>query len=112
MDLELPCPHCGSMLNAGQLKQHIQEQHADAGSSGGCAGTSGGAASGARPGPQKPAKTEGDKPKLNPPRKQLAAFAKLKEAVKEANKEVLAARAAGMPDASRAPPSAAAGRGK
>lgn len=71
------------------------------------AGSSGVAAE--RPGPQKPQPRD-PTPKLIPPRKQLAAFAALKEAVQEANKSVKAARAAGMPDASRAPPSAAAQR--
>ena len=112
MDFELPCPHCGGMVPAPQLQQHIKAQHADAGS-----GSSGGgdsAAAAPRPGPPKPAPVLGPdgKPKVNPPRKQVAAFAALKEAVKEANKSVIAARKANMPDASRAPPSQAAQKGK
>ncbi len=112
MAFELPCPHCGSMVAAPQLQQHIKTEHADAGSSSG-GGDS--AAAAVRPGPPKPAPVLGPdgKPKVNPPRKQVAAFAALKEAVKEANKSVIAARKANMPDASRLPPSqAAAQKGK
>lgn len=101
--MELPCPHCGSMQPAPQLQQHIKaEHHAAAGQA---AAASAADAASVRPGKQKePAPPPGER-KLNPPRKQLAAFAKLREAVKEANKDVLAARKKNMPDASRAPPS-------
>lgn len=97
------------MVAAPRLAQHQQEQHA-----GGGAGTSGAEAAApdpnVRPGPQKPkpaVDADGNpvKPKLNPARKHVAAFAALKEAVTEANKSVIAACKANMPDASRAPPS-------
>lgn len=109
MDLELPCPHCASMLPAPQLQAHIKAEHASA-AAGGSSGSEPAGREKARP---RAAAAAGDtpKPKLNPPRKQLAAFAALKAAVQEANKSVKAARKAGMPDASRAPPSEAAGRG-
>lgn len=109
MDFELPCPHCGTGVPAPQLKQHIAAKHPDAGKAA-SSSCDGGAREKARPA----AADAADKPKqkLNPPRKQLAAFAALKEAVKEANKSVIAARKANMPDASRAPPSAGAGRGQ
>ncbi|PRW59365.1 SLAIN motif-containing 1-like isoform X3 [Chlorella sorokiniana] len=113
MAFELPCPHCGSMVAAPQLQPHIKAEHADRGSSGGGGGDS--AAAAARPGPPKPAPVLGPdgKPKVNPPRKQMAAFAALRDAVKAANKSVIAARKANMPDASRLPPSqAAAQKGK
>lgn len=109
MDLELPCPHCASMLPAPQLQAHIKAEHADA-STASSGGSEPESITKARPG-LAAAAGDGSKHKLNPPRKQLAAFAALKEAVKEANKSVKAARKAGMPDASRAPPSEAAGRG-
>ncbi|KAL4422214.1 hypothetical protein ABPG77_009689 [Micractinium sp. CCAP 211/92] len=109
MDFELPCPHCASMLPAPQLQAHIKAEHGGA-----AAALSSGGEPATREKAQPAAASsagEKPKPKLNPPRKQLAAFAALKEAVKEANKSVKAARKAGMPDASRAPPSEAAGRG-
>lgn len=102
--MELPCPHCGSMQPAPQLQQHIKIEHADAGQQ--AAASAADAASSSRPGKQKPAPAAPGEQKLNPARKHLAAFAKLKEAVKEANKDVLAARKKNMPDASRLPPSA------
>lgn len=103
--MELPCPHCGELLQAGPpLRAHIAEQHA-------------GAAEAAKEEQRQEDKRQAEKraaaaaaakekpQKLNPPRRQLAAFAALKTAVAEANKEVIAARKANMPDASRLPPS-------
>lgn len=86
--MELPCPHCGQMLQMGPpLQAHIAEQHA-------------GAAEAAKEEERQEAARQEekrraaaaaakDKPqKLNPPRRQVAAFAALKTAVAEANKEV------------------------
>jgi hypothetical protein len=90
------------MLPGTRLQQNIREQHTAAGP----AATGDSSTTAERPGPKKTPQDATQPPKLNPPRKQLAAFAALKEAVQEANKSVKAARAAGMPDASRAPRSA------
>ena len=79
MDFELPCPHCGSLVAAPRLKQHISAEHPDGGQAAAAAAAAG---SSERPGPQKPPPPPpGQQPKLNLPRKQVAAFAAFKEAV-------------------------------
>ncbi|PSC69493.1 Acyl-coenzyme A thioesterase mitochondrial [Micractinium conductrix] len=95
-----------ALVAAPRLKQHISAEHPDGGQAAAAAAAAG---SSERPGPQKPPPPPpGQQPKLNLPRKQVAAFAAFKEAVTDANKSVIAARKANMPDASREPPSKAA----